>query len=115
MVRPGGQGPRFEYKGQQGTQPSTSRPGGPPGQVPRPKANPIATLIGQRITIHNKAGMVYTGKLTLNEGGFLRLEDCTIVGSRHRATAAWVLVDRTVIAHIHPADVTVEGVEVPQE
>ena len=115
MVRPGGQGTRFEYKGQQGAPQSTSKPGPPAGQVPKPKINPIVNLIGQNVTIHNKAGIVYTGKLTLNEGGFLRLEDCTIVGSRHKAKAAWVLVDRTVIAHIHPADVTIESVEEKRE
>lgn len=93
----------MEYKGDR--KPSSQ------AAPPKPKRNPLNELIGERITVQNKSGALFTGTFTMNESGFLRLEDCTVTGIHHKVKSKWVLIDRTAIAHIHPADAEVSRVE----
>lgn len=96
------QEPQVEYRGQ---------PSQKPQPTPKPKRNPLDELIGERVIIQSRAGVMYTGILMHNESGLLRLEDCTIQGIHHTAKSKWVLVDRTMIAHVHPADARIDKVE----
>lgn len=96
------QEPQVEYR---------SQPSQRPPQAPKPRRNPLDEFIGERLTIQSRAGVMYTGIFMQNESGLLRLEDCTIQGIHHTAKSKWLLLDRTMIAHIHPADAKIEKVE----
>lgn len=77
----------------------------PPDQQQREKKRgPFAGLGGQRLTIQSRAGTIYSGRLVEVLAGCLKLDDVLIIGSHHRVKAPWVIVDRNIISHFHPAE-----------
>ncbi len=94
--------PKVEYKGESKKESQDQRH----SPEPPKKKNPLIELIGQIITIQSKSGIIFTGKMTQAEGGFVKLIDAEVAGQQYKASAPWILVERTAIAHIHPGNVT---------
>jgi len=88
---------------EQSEQPKAPKPKQPP-------SNPIFTLIGQRVTVQQRGGVVVSGKFASYKAGLVMLEDVTITGASHRVSVPWCWIDRAVLAHIHPEPQEVETV-----
>lgn len=82
----------------------------------RPQAepkSPLNQLMGQKIIIQSRTGVLYSGTLSTNAAGFVRLDDCSIKAKDYSVRSKWALVDRNVIGHVYPGDA--EVTENPQE
>ena len=99
--------PKVEYKGEQKHEAQDMRRSSEPPK----KKNPLAEIIGQIITIQSKSGIIFTGKMTQAEGGFVKLIDAEVAGQQYKVNAPWVLVERTAIAHIHPGNLALAKIE----
>lgn len=64
--------------------------------------NWIRLIVGNRVPIQCKGGVIITGTVESCEEGLLLLRAVEVKGHVRCVSPEWLLLDRTSIAHIHP-------------
>jgi hypothetical protein len=94
---------RYDKEREKPGKPSSGSRSPRKGSEPNKKVGALQSVIGQRVTIQGKSGIIYSGLLVELSEGFLRLEDCMMQGNNFRVQPPWCLIDRTSISHVHPS------------
>ncbi len=71
---------------------------------PKVKPDPFPALVGEKLTMQSRGGLVYQGTYKGLLKGFFKLEQATVTGHDQAVNVAWLFVDRNCIAHIHPME-----------
>ena len=58
-------------------------------------------LAGKSVVIQSRTGTRYEGQIAGYRNGFFALKNATVYGTRHVAKTSFLLVDRSIICHMH--------------
>ena len=68
-------------------------------------------LLGKRVIIQSRYGVIYEGQFTAKDGDYYILTDAKVIGKKNIAYVDLIGVKHNVIAHIHVEPKKIEPVE----